>query len=324
MPAYERNGVVVRFPDAAVGLSVSGLLSNRGVFHVKVSPGASGELFALLSPDYRIQLLIENNTVRFRRNEFVAEKAVGRVRRHFQVLVSWKPDQMQVAVMVDDDVGGDDACATVATPPLYVPVQLVDWSRRFNLSHRSNYSSPAEFMGVLLESIRQAHRNIRTSDSVKLFWDRQRQREAEHRLVPKREPEAMAGIAGFLQDQSLVGGYQLIQESKVGPGSLDLRAVACLQSGGLTTICIEGKNAHSEDLQHGITDQLPAYMEGARADFGVYLVLWYRCDQFAEPPQSDIDLTWSLTKLRPWETIAVEKFDLGLSAAPSDSAFHYA
>ena len=317
MPTYQHEGVVVRFPDVAVGLSVSGLLSNSGVFHVKITPGSSGELFALLSAAYSIELQIDSARVRFKRNAFVVEKTIGPVQRHYQVLISWKPDKMQVAVMVDDQVGGDDACVSLDTPPLYVPIQLLEWARRFNLSPRSTYSSPAEFMGVLLESIRQAQAKIRDTASISLFWDRQRDKGAPERWVPKREPESMAGIAGFLQDQSLIAGYQLIQESKAGAGTVDLRAVAALTGGGFATVCLEGKNAHSEDLQHGVTDQLPSYMQSCKADLGVYLVLWYRCEVFDRPNTADIDLTWSLTKVRPWETIAIEKFDLGFPVSPS-------
>jgi hypothetical protein len=64
-------------------------------------------------------------------------------------------------------------------------------------------------------------------------------------------------------------------------------------------------------------------MASTGADFGVYLVLWYQCEQFKQPAQSDIDVTWSLSKLRPWETIAVEKFDLAFTAPPSSPDFQY-
>src|ERR1051326_5527222 len=128
MPAYQHEGVVARFPDAAVGLSVSALLTNSGTFHVKVTPGSRGELFALLSPEYSIQLATDNNRVRFSRNAHVVEKVIGAVSRYYQVLVSWKPDKMQVAIMIDDDLGGEDACVSLDTQPLYVPIRLLDWA----------------------------------------------------------------------------------------------------------------------------------------------------------------------------------------------------
>jgi hypothetical protein len=324
MPTYEHEGIIIRFPEEAAGLSVSGLLCNKGIFHVKVSPNAQGEVFAFLSPAYSIRLTISDNTVTFQRNSHVAAKQVGPVRRYYQILVSWKPDQIQVALMVDDNVGGDDACVSVATEPIYVPLELLEWARRFSLLPRTAYASPAEFLGVFIESFRQAHSSIRDTNSYRLFWDRQHSKDNGPRLVPKREPEAMAGVAGFLHDQSLVAGYQLVQESAAGPGTLDLRASAALRFGGMVTVCVEGKNAHSDDLEHGITDQLPAYMKAVNADYGVYLVLWYQCEEFNYPKESDVDVTWSLTKKRPWETIVVEKFDLALPKPPSHRDFSFA
>jgi hypothetical protein len=131
----------------------------------------------------------------------------------------------------------------------------------------------------------------------------------------------MTGIAGYLQDQSLLAGYQVIQESQAGPGTLDIRAVAALDGGGLVNVCVEGKNAHSRDLEHGIRDQLPAYMQGVKADYGVYLVPWYKCAAFAEPSGEVVDVTLPLAKIRPWENIVVESFDLSIPGSPSSRDF---
>jgi hypothetical protein len=323
MPTYSQNGIVARFPNQLAGMSVSGLLSNKATLHVKVSPGAAGELFALLSPDYTIQMTVGSGVVTLRRNHYEARKEIGAVQRHFQILASWKPDCFQLALMIDDNVGGPDACVTIHTDPIYVPVGLLQWARRLNLLARTTYSSAAEFLGIFLESLRQANRTIRDTNSFKLFWDRQRTRNASRRIVPKNEPEAMAGIAGYLQDQSLLAGYQLLQETQAGTGSLDLRALAALEGGGFVNICVEGKNAHSTDLEHGVTNQLPAYMRSAQANYGVYLVLWYKCEAFPEPAQDNIDVTWGLTKLRPWENIVVESFDLAIPTPPSARTFEY-
>lgn len=319
MPQYSHDGVEVRFPDEAAGLSVSGLLSNKGMFHVKASPGSRGELFAFNSQSYHLSLVVEADHVKFRRNQYVARKTIGTVKRHFQILVSWNPSVIQLALMVDDNVGGDDACVTVPTNPIFVSPKLLTWARRFQLLPRSTYASPAEFLGVLVEALRQTERVIHDTDCYALFWDRRRATPGGRH--PKHEPEVMAGIAGLLQDQALLGGFELLQESQAGPGSVDLRAIAALTDGGTTSVCVEGKNAHSQDLEHGVSQQLPAYMTSVRADYGIYLVLWYQCDQFPEPRESDVDLTWNLTKRRPLESIVIEKMNLALPISPSDRRF---
>ena len=118
-------------------------------------------------------------------------------------------------------------------------------------------------------------------------------------------------------------GYELIRESAAGSGSIDLRASAPLNDGGIINICIEAKNAHSPDLIHGLTEQLPSYMKNTHADYGIYLVLWYQCESFPEPKESSMELTLNLTNLKPWENIVVEKFDLGIPLSPSDKRYKY-
>jgi len=319
VPTYEYEGVQVRFPDQAAGLSVSGLLSNQGTMHVKLSPGTTGDLFALVSPTYVFSLEIQPDTVRFRRNDYVAEKRIGPVKLHYQVLLSWDPTVIQLALMIDDDVGGDDACVTVQTPMTLVPPAMLSWARCFQLLPRTSYATPAEFLATCLESLRQTERTIRSTNCLPIFWDRSHKSPGLRH--PKAEPEVMSGIAGFLQDQSVLGGYELIQESGAGQGSLDLRSVAALSGGGTTTVCIEGKNAHSQDLAHGITQQLPSYMTSVGASNGIYLVLWFKCASFDQPAESSIDITWGLTKKRPWETIVVQTMDLSLPLPPSNRRF---
>ncbi len=323
MPTYTHEDVIVRFPDALTGMSVSGLLTNKATFHVKVYPPIHLELFALISPDYNIQIVVHNEVVEFRRNQFVARKEIGKVNRHFQVLASWQPNQFQLAIMVDDNVGGEDACVTVKTEPLYVPISLLKWARKFNLIPRTTYNSAAEFFGVFIESLRQAEKVIHDTNSYSLFWDRQHSKRAIRRMVPKREPVAMSGVAAFIQDQSIIAGYQIIKESGAGSGSLDLRAIATLTTGEIITVCVEGKNAQSTDIEHGITDQLPEYMRRTGASYGIYLVLWYKCELYPKPNESGLELTLRLTKLRPWETIVVEQFDLAIPLSPSHRDFEY-
>lgn len=323
MPTYSNDNLEARFLDDLPGMSVSLLLTNEFTFHVKLFSNESVELFALLSPKFHIQLTISDGAVEFRRNQYVARKKIGNIRRHYQVLVSWKPDQIQLALIVDDEVGGEEACVSIDTVPFWVPAQLLQQARLLNLLPRKTYSTSAEFLGVFLESLRLASQTIRDTNGYKLYWDRQRSGNGTTKLTPKREPESMKGIVGLLQDQSLLAGYQLQVESQVGPGSLDLQATASLASGGFAKVCLEAKNAHSPDLEHGVSDQLPSYIRSARADYGVYLVLWYKCKEFPEPAAEGADITWDLTKIRPWENIVIERFDLAIPVSPSSKNFKY-
>lgn len=323
MPTYEHEDNVARFADDLVGMSVSGLLSNQGIFHVKISPrtGINGELFAFYSPVYQTHLIIKNGFVEFRRNDDVAKKEIGPIKSHVQILLSWMPDRFQLALKVDDDIDDDGTCITIETNPLIIPISLLKWARQFNLISRKTYDSPSDFLGVFLENIRQANQKIKKANAFRLFWDKQNHKGAPNSYIPKREPDSMSGIVAFLQDQSLLSGYELIPESSAGAGILDLRALASLSSGGFINICVEGKNAHSNDLAHGLTNQLPEYMKSMDADYGVYLVLWYKCDSFQKPNRNSLDVTLELSKVLPMKTIVVEKFDLSIPLSPSKKKF---
>ncbi len=317
MPTFQHKGIKASFPDQAVGLSVSKLLCNLGNFHFKVSPEARGQLFSLRSTNYVLELEIADGEVHFRRNTFVASKAIGEVRHFYQLLCSWKPDQFQLATMLDGEVGGSDACVTVKTPNIFVPLELHQWAREFNLVARSSYASAEEFLSILTECFQHVRQNIVDTNAFSLFWDYRKSDSGHSKSAPKREPQVVAGIEALLRDQSVLLGYELSREAVAGSGNLDLKATATLQAGGLVNVAIEAKNAHSSDIEHGIQLQLPAYMRSISARYGIYLVLWYKCAEFPEPPVSSMDLTWKLTKERPQEGISVELFDLTRPTSPS-------
>jgi hypothetical protein len=77
MPTYAHEDVVVRFADKLAGMSVSALLTNKFTFHVRAFPHTQGELFSLLSPEYQIQMVIDDGYVTLRRNQYAARKEIG-------------------------------------------------------------------------------------------------------------------------------------------------------------------------------------------------------------------------------------------------------
>ena len=212
MAHYEHDGVIVRFPDEAIGLSITGLLSNSAALHTKGTPGAEAEIFSIISNSYSIRLFIKDNVVHFHRNEDHIFKEIKNVKQHFRILVSWKPDMLNIAVIVDDNYKDPDCAIAYKTNPVYVPIELLNWARRFNLLPQTVYKSPAQLLTKFVESLRQTNLIIKKENSYKLFWDRQKSTTPSI-FVPKREPEVMAGISSFLQDHSLLGGYSLIRES---------------------------------------------------------------------------------------------------------------
>jgi hypothetical protein len=322
MLRYEHEGTSLRIHSVCGGISPTQLLSNQATFSINVTPGSQGELFALEAPEYRIAAVLTKDAVQLRRNGHVVTKAIGSAKESVLILGAWNPRRMQVAVVLDaQDSESNDACASLDTEPTFVPISTLKWARRFSLTPRRSYGSVQDFVSVLSEAFRQVERKIRDSNSVRIYWEQSS--DDNKRLVPRPEPQVMTNISALLDDHSLLAGYQLIRESGAGLGRLDLRAVAPLANGTTASICIEGKHAHADAIEHGITDQLPEYMRRTSADFGIYLVLWFKCHAYDQPATTSLDLSLTLHKVRPLKNMSVEVLNLGLPEAPSDARFEF-
>ena len=81
---------------------------------------------------------------------------------------------------------------------------------QFNAGEGSRFIARAEFLGVVLESLRQTGRGVRDAGCHALFWDEQRRTLGGTRLKPKPERQAMALLAAFLKDQALLHGFVLV------------------------------------------------------------------------------------------------------------------
>src|SRR5262249_24424935 len=82
---------------------------------------------------------------------------------------------------------------------------------------------------------------------------------------------------------------EVTPEYTVSGGRLDFLFTGLLADNQRVYACVEFKHAHSRDLLHGLTHQLPAYMRGKGCDFGLYCVLYFRGGDFAAPAQYSAD-----------------------------------
>ena len=51
----------------------------------------------------------------------------------------------------------------------------------------------------------------------------------------------------------------------------------------LYSIAVEFKLAHHKEIDHGLKVQLPAYMDAKRSKYGIFLVFWFKDDNFSQP-----------------------------------------
>ncbi|MBA7519323.1 hypothetical protein ES705_11401 [subsurface metagenome] len=124
--------------------------------------------------------------------------------------------------------------------------------------------------------------------------------ESARRKTPISEPNAQPLIYNLLNLVAEIKGIQISREIVAANGSLDYHC-SYTKDDRLYKVCIELKNAHNQNIEHGITNQLPAYIRDKGSRYGIYLVLWYKSENYANPSKYDTikALENSLNKLSP-------------------------
>ena len=140
--------------------------------------------------------------------------------------------------------------------------------------------------------------NIELHSNYKYFW----KKNSQDKLVPQTEPEMQPLILSQLKVLCDYMGIQISREVETGNGKVDFVCSASFQ-GKLIKTCIELKNAHKDNLESGLTRQLPEYLKSERTKYGIYLILWYKGDYFDFPRKysSEMELEESLQTIKPIE-----------------------
>ena len=139
--------------------------------------------------------------------------------------------------------------------------------------------------------------------------------------TPKRETEIHPTIHALLFDIAIAQNFEVSPEHQIGGGQLDFLFTAPLTSGKTVPVCVEFKHAHSQDLFHGLREQLPAYMRAKGSDFGIYCVTYFKGRDFGKPEQYDkhtLQMALELARRSAGlDRIAIRIFDLSRPESPS-------
>jgi len=109
------------------------------------------------------------------------------------------------------------------------------------------------------------------------FWT-----EKEGVNVPISEPSAQPIIYNYIRFIAEIKGIKMSRETAASDGSIDFH-FSYNKNDVLMNVCVELKNAHHGKLKHGITTQLPLYIKDIGNKEGIFLVLWYKSDEFNKP-----------------------------------------
>lgn len=136
----------------------------------------------------------------------------------------------------------------------------------------NSYPSFHRFCNKLLELV--LRKVIEQGSGYKLFW--------VDGTTPKPEKDSQVAIYSLLRFITEIKGIKLIRESVASDGSVDF-AFIYATNGNSLCICVELKNAHNQNLIHGIETQLPLYIADLGRKEGIFLVLWFKCASFGNP-----------------------------------------
>jgi hypothetical protein len=238
-----------------------------------------GHIFYLRADDYLFSADISKGHIRMRRNDYEVDVLASKGPRGSQwitIFLGWTPEKLQVSYGVIPSLSGrPNAEREVATPYTAAPPALIRWLRKQNLVETITYASEADFRYKVSSVLVTLQDTVDAMTSEDAFWDLEYDANRIISRKPKREADVHPLLHAFLLDQFLMSGIEVMPEHAMGAGRLDFLLVATVRGVGLVKTCMEVKSAHSDDLFHGLTKQLPMYMSNAGAHDGIYLVLWY-------------------------------------------------
>ncbi len=327
MVDFSDEAIIARVSDKYIGAaSFSAMFTNVATLRISLDTpqNFTGEIFRITGHNYHFSMWIEKGNVFLARNNHVAKRPICHPQLHTTILVSMSPDKFQLAVYDSENIGDDCVCITVSTPELiFVPNSLIRWSKKTKRIDQRKFENYGQVMSSIYESFHQTHEQIRDNNMYKLFWESIKDENGDKKFTPKNEPVVFQGVLGLMQEHSLLKDYTIVSEPNAGSGNLDALIIASLANGDQVKVAIEAKNAYSNDLIHGLQHQLPEYMRAKDADFGIYLVLWYKCKLFNKPKQDKMDSDLALRKLITQKNIEVHYLDLALPITPSNANFEF-
>lgn len=273
-------------------------------------------LFRLSYNGFVFEARIQDGMVFIRRNGLYQHSEQYLGNEVCQVALQWTADSIGCGVVpLSSLTNMNHNLRAVRTPLTIPPNEMVNIFRRENLLFNTAYRSMDDFFSSLLDCLHCCQLDIRRHGAETLFW-----RSIDGKRQPHNELEITKGIASFLSLYGVMKNFDVICETLAGMGKLDFCLVAPVSSTqGLGKIAIEAKKADSSNLVQGLTTQLPDYMERIGTNYGIYLVYWLKCEDYAYPSQNsyaELEIEM-LHPLQRAQTIRSIEMDLSIAQSPS-------
>lgn len=334
MGKIERDGITYVYADGTGGLqSIPDILQNFGTLHVAIDPppgkdiGGQIVLSGLYSDHFEFEININKDRFNFIRNGVSASQLLPQgTRKQVHCFARWGPESIDVTVL-ENGYGSLPASekppiesfqSETATPFTVVPDQLIRWARKQNYLPTTSLASADHFFVEFVSIIQQMQESIEKTGGQRIFWDFNQGNGGPP--TPKAEPQVTAAIHLLLNDAAVHKDFQIVPQAGAAGGNLDFQINKVVEGGNLAVLAMEAKHAHSTNIEHGLFTQLPTYMRAVSAEFGIYLVLWFKGRDFDRPAETDFDQLrdkFELKKPSPPSNVRIMHLNLSIPAPPS-------
>ena len=336
MTKIDHDGIIFYCPDELDGhVKISDVLQNFGtvMIHYKMPKKEDLRLqeqvviSGLKSENYNFQINITNGSFNFIRNEIsVSLPLPDDASKDYFYWAIWGPEEIEVNIFEsgyssspsDQRPPEERSIKRTKTPFTTVPDSLVTWARDLNMLPLTKLSTPGEFHIEFMNALDQIQNKIDSIGAHKLCWDYNGEKDKPP--TPKAEPHVTVLIELLLKDVAAQKGFQIIPQAGAAGGSLDFQINKAVVGGKISVLAMEVKNAHATDIEHGLITQLPVYMRSISAEFGIYLVLWYKGKHFKRPKDEsfpELHLSLTQSKPRPEKNIRILNLNLAIPEPPS-------
>ena len=174
--------------------------------------------------------------------------------------------------------------------------------------------SDGDLQDFIYELLPNFEHNINCKEGYSYLW-----RDRECNKEPKFETEIHPYICNLLEIGADSRGIQLSREVKENNGNIDVFFSYTTREEKIVKTCIEIKKAEHPDVETAVGTQLTAYLDGMRSKHGIYLVLWFKNEEYNKPKYASMkELEDAIMQNFPKRySIKVKVIDCNKPIAPS-------
>lgn len=253
-------------------------------------------LFSIKYENFKFSLDFNNGTIILNRCNNVINHKIRATNptEKIKIRISYEPQKM--SMLVGDNIlfaelaqlpnelekekylSNQFPMATFA--PVYPPNSMLKWVRKEQLIPVKEYQTYENLLDSISSMIVSLENKISDSNMYAAFWDKN---DVKPIQIPKKEEEIHRILLGLIQDECLLKSLEINHENTVENKKFDFYISGFVKGVGMKGVCIEAIHAHNQKLKEGLLFQLPTYMKSKSADFGIFLVLWFKGKNFDSP-----------------------------------------